>query len=158
MNTTVVSPTVKKGKKAQKREIRALMEERARLDESIAKLQPAEKKTQTDIKKPEVKPVQASDTKAPEKPGPSGVNVETSRLVRSIGAVILAGGIIALLVWQFGGAELLQLILYVALPLIALFAAMKLISYGTLQLIWNSDLDARVSTYMKGLKGTPVPV
>ena len=138
-------------KKQRRRQLRALHAQQEETQAAIAKLEAPknpDKKTK--------EPPKTETTTTPVKPGPSGVNVETSRLVRSIGAVILAAGIIGLLIWQFGGAELLQLILYVVLPVLALFAAFKLVSYGTLQLIWNSDLDARVNAYMKGLKGEPV--
>ena len=134
-------------KKQRRRQLRALHAQAEETQAAIAKLETPKSKEK------ETKKAEPSKTEAtPEKPGPSGVNVETSKLVRSIGAVILAGGIIALLVWQFGGAELLQLLLYVALPLLALFAAFKLISYGTLQLIWNADLAERVDAYTKQLK------
>ena len=139
-------------KKQRRRQLRALHAQQEETQAAIAKLEAPKEKKSKETKTETTPATQA----APNKPGPSGVNVETSRLVRSIGAVILAAGIIGLLIWQFGGAELLQLILYVVLPVLALFAAFKLVSYGTLQLIWNSDLDARVNAYMKGLKGEPV--
>ena len=135
-------------KKQRRRQLRALHAQREELDSNIAKLE-APKNPEKKAKDSKTE----TTTTTPTKPGPSGVNVETSRLVRSIGAVLLAAGILGLLIWQFGGAELLQLILYVVLPVLALLAVFKLISYGTLQLIWNSDLDARVNAYMKSLKG-----
>lgn len=151
MNPSETEPT-KLTKKQRRRQLRALQAQQEETQAAIAKLE-ASKNPEKKAKETKTE----TTTTTPMKPGPSGVNVETSRLVRSIGAVILAAGIIGLLVWQFGGAELLQLILYVVLPVLALAAAFKLISYGTLQLIWNADLDQRVNNYMKSLKGEPVP-
>jgi hypothetical protein len=91
-------------------------------------------------------------TQSTQRPGPSGVPVETSQLVRGIGAIILAAGIIGLLVWQFGGAELLNLLLFVVLPVLAVLAALRLVSWGTLQLIWNGALEEKVNMYMQGLR------
>lgn len=91
-------------------------------------------------------------TVVPTKPASSGIDVDNSRLIRAIGALVLGGGLIALIIWQFGGAELIQLLLYVALPLLLLFAAFRLMGYGTLQLVWNGSIEERVNAYMGSLK------
>lgn len=80
--------------------------------------------------------------------GGANSSVETSSLVRAIGAIILAGGIVAALWYAFGGTGLLNILLYVALPVLALAVAARLISWGTLQIVWNGDIEGRVQKYL----------
>lgn len=74
--------------------------------------------------------------------------------MRSIGAIVLAGGMIGLLIWQFGGQELLGLLLYVALPLLILFASAKLISWALVRMAWNGGLQARVNAYIAEMQAS----
>lgn len=75
----------------------------------------------------------------------------TPYLVRGIGQIVLAGGVIALILWQYGGREIMSLLLYVALPLLALGAALGLVSNGTLSL-FSGGFGDRVEAYMAEAK------
>jgi hypothetical protein len=86
-----------------------------------------------------------------EKPAPSGVTIETSQLVRAIGAIVLGMGILGLTIWWFG-SDFIVMALYIALPLLIIFVGLRLMSYGTLQLIWNGELKERVTTYLTSLE------
>lgn len=97
-----------------------------------------------------VAPVAATAPVPKKKPAPSGVNIETSQLVKSIGMMLLGGGIIAATVWYFG-VDMIVMALYIALPLLCLLVGFRLISSGTLQLIWNGELAERVDAYVKSL-------
>lgn len=87
------------------------------------------------------------------KPGPSGVQIETSQLVRGIGAFLIGAGIIGAAIWYFG-ADFIQMALIVALPLLIIFVGLRFISWGTLQLIWNGELKEKVTAYMTALEAT----
>lgn len=88
-----------------------------------------------------------------EKPHSSGITVETSQLVRAIGAIVLGLGILGLAIWWFG-SDFIMMALYIALPLFVIFVGLRLMSYGTLQLIWNGELKERVTTYLAALEAT----
>ena len=69
-------------------------------------------------------------------------------LVKNLAALILGMGLIGLVVWKVGGAEIISLMLVVALPLLALGFGAKLISGATLDLIYAGKLKERVGSYM----------
>ena len=97
------------------------------------------------------KPKTATAPAVQPKPGPSGVTIETSQLVRAIGAIILGLGVIGLAIWWFG-ADFIMMALYVALPIFIIFVGFRLMGYGTLQLIWNGELKDRVMAYLGALE------
>ena len=79
---------------------------------------------------------------------------ETPVLVKSIGGMILGGGVLALLVWQYGGVELLGLVMYYMLPMLLIAFAFGLISKSTVMMIWNKGLSDRVSSYLDNMRST----
>ena len=97
--------------------------------------------------------MQAAPTKEvqKEKPGASGVTIETSQLVRGIGAIVLGLGLLGLAIWWFG-SDFIVMAMYIALPLLVIFVGLRLMSYGTLQLIWNGELKERVTSYLTSLE------
>lgn len=82
-----------------------------------------------------------------ERPGPSNVGADTPKLVRSIGGIIIGLGIIGAVVWWFG-SDFVMMALYIALPVLIIAVALQLISWSTVQLVWNGELKERVNAYM----------
>jgi len=82
-----------------------------------------------------------------EKPGPSNVGADTPKLVRSIGGIVIGLGIIGAVVWWFG-SDFVMMALYIALPVLIIAVALQLISWSTVQLVWNGELKERVNAYM----------
>jgi hypothetical protein len=97
-------------------------------------------------RKPKAQVVAPPETK----PAPSGVHIETNQLVKSIGMIVLGGGIL-FAVWYLIPTEVITAALYLALPLLLIAVGLRLISSGTLQLVWNGELAERVDAYIKTL-------
>lgn len=98
-----------------------------------------------------VEHVRGHETVPDRKPGPSGIQIETSQLVRGIGAFIIGAGIIGAVIWYFG-ADFIQLALLIALPVLLIFVGLRFMGWGTLQLIWNGELKEKVNAYLVALE------
>ena len=81
-------------------------------------------------------------------PRPSGITTEQSELVRNLGIIVLSLGAVGLLVWKMGGAEVLALLMYIALPLFVLTTALKWTSKSTMAILYGGKLRERIDAYM----------
>jgi hypothetical protein len=82
----------------------------------------------------------------------SGITINTGDFVASIGAFILAAGIIGFMVWHFGGVEFLNILLYIFLPVFALLSVVGLMKWGTMKMLYNFELRSRVAAYLDDMR------
>lgn len=89
----------------------------------------------------------------PSTPIPSSeFKINTGDFVASIGAFFLAAGIIGFMLWHFGAVEFLNIILFMFLPIAALLAAVGLVRWGTMKMLYNFELKSRVVHYMEEMR------
>lgn len=86
------------------------------------------------------------------KPESTGITIDANRLVKSVGALILAAGIVGVMVWQLGAAEFLNILLYIFLPVFGLLTVVGLVKYSVLELVWNMELQERVGIYLEEMR------
>ena len=80
------------------------------------------------------------------------ITPETANIMRGAAALIAAGGIIGALWYIFGGTGLLNMLLMVILPVMAIMASLRLIRWGTVKMLWNADMEDEVKNILDGLR------
>jgi hypothetical protein len=82
---------------------------------------------------------EAAEVLLKQKEGP----MDSNAMIKLIVSALLAMGIIGLVVMFFGGDYIIQLVLFIGLPLLCIMVAMRILNWGVLPMVLNGDIASQ---------------
>ncbi len=79
---------------------------------------------------------EAAEVLLKQKEGP----MDSNAMIKLIVSALLAMGIVGLVVMFFGGDYIIQLVLFIGLPLLCIMVAMGILNKGVLPMVLNGDI------------------